>query len=125
VVRAQEEILRGLDERSLKKQPSKVPGCRANVRQNLDPGERGITKHARKNEDAAAIDHEAVAEPSHSLSLDSSSKAATFGKRPRPYGYIRPGSKNGQRRSGTGLTMVHGHPAATVTPAAESRQGLQ
>jgi hypothetical protein len=85
----------------------------------------GITKHARKNEDAAAIDHEAVAEPSHSLSLDSSSKAATFGKRPRPYGYIRPGSKNGQRRSGTGLTMVHGHPAATVTPAAESRQGLQ
>jgi hypothetical protein len=81
----------------------------------------GITKHARKNEDAAAIDHEAVAEPSYSLSLDSSSKAATFGKRPRP----RPGSKNGQRRSGTGLTMVHGHPAATVTPAAESRQGLQ
>jgi hypothetical protein len=66
-----------------------------------------------KHEEADVMDHEAVTEPSDPLGLDSTSKA------------VMPGSKNALRRSATGLIMVHGHPAGAVTPAAESRQGLQ
>jgi hypothetical protein len=40
VVRAQEEILKGVDEGGLKNPPSNGPGSLANVRRNLDRGER-------------------------------------------------------------------------------------
>jgi hypothetical protein len=122
VVRVQEEILMGVDEGGHKNQPSELPGCRANVRQNLDWGEQGNHQAYGKHEESAVIDHEAVAEPSYSLSLDSSSNTVIFGTMPRPCGYKRPGSKNGQRRSGTALIIVPGHQAG---PSAESRQGLQ
>jgi hypothetical protein len=80
----------------------------------------GITKH----EKADVIDREAVPELSDSLGLDSTSTAVTFNKMAQPCRYIMRGSKNAQRRSGTGLIMVHGYPAGAVIPAAESRQSF-
>jgi hypothetical protein len=77
------------------------------------------------HEEADVIDHEAVTEPSDSLGLESTVKAVTFNKLAQPCQYIKPGSKNPQRRSGTGLILVHGHPAGAVTSAADPRQSLQ